>query len=53
MPRTKLQELIFSVMMAIAMLYAMELYNRAIESGGLTKLLFLEVFNDLLNPVNG
>ena len=33
MPKTKLQDLVFSVMMVIAMVYCMTLYNVAIETG--------------------
>jgi hypothetical protein len=48
MPKTKFQELIFSVMMAAAMVYAMELYNLALEAGSLSGELFLNVFHDLV-----
>lgn len=48
MPKTKFQDIIFSILMAFAMVYAMELYNLALENGGLENSLFLNVFQDLL-----
>lgn len=47
MPKTKLQDIVFSIMMAIAMTYAMELYNLSLLNKGLTNQLFLEVFQDM------
>lgn len=48
MPQTKLQKAVFSVLMAVVMVYAMELYNLAWQAGGLHNGLFLEVLPDLL-----
>ncbi len=48
MPKTKFQEVVFSLLMAFAMVYAMELYNLALNAGGLTNQLFLQVFHDLV-----
>ncbi len=47
MPKTKFQEAIFTLLMAITMVYGMELYNLALEGGGLTNEMFLLVFRDL------
>lgn len=47
MPKTKTQEVVFSLLMAFAMTYAMELYNLSLNAHGLHGKLFLEVFHDL------
>lgn len=47
MPKTKLQEAIFTLLMAFAMTYAMELYNLSLNAHGLHSGLFLEVFHDV------
>lgn len=36
MPKTKTQELVFGVLMALCMVYGMETYNTALANGGLT-----------------
>lgn len=48
MPKTKFQTLIFSVMMAVVMVYGMELYNVALAAGGLKNELFAYPFKDML-----
>lgn len=48
MPTTRLQQLSFSVLMAFAMVYGMELYNQALMAGGLSTRLFLAPFADIV-----
>lgn len=40
MPRTRTQRIVFSILMALAMVYGMELYNQALLAGGLRTALF-------------
>lgn len=40
MPRTRTQRVAFSILMAFAMVYGMELYNQALLAGGLRTELF-------------
>lgn len=40
MPRTRTQRIVFSILMAFAMVYGMELYNPALLAGGLRTELF-------------
>ena len=40
MPRTRTQRVVFSILMAFAMVYGMELYNQALLAGGLRTELF-------------
>ncbi|MEG0365214.1 MAG: DUF2798 domain-containing protein [Coprobacillus sp.] len=47
MPKTRLQELFFSIMMSFMMTYGMELYNLSLLNGGLTEHLFIDVFQDV------
>ncbi|MEG0274829.1 MAG: DUF2798 domain-containing protein [Longicatena sp.] len=47
MPKTKFEDIVFSLLMAFAMTYAMELYNLSLNHGGLCNALFFEVFNDV------
>ena len=47
MPHNKLQEFIFTVMMVLAMVYGMVVYNIAIDRGGLTNEVFLLAFGEL------
>ncbi len=47
MPKTKGEKLFFSIVMSMVMVYGMELYNLALEAGGLQNRLFGEVFADL------
>ncbi len=48
MPKTKLQDAVFSVMMAAAMAYAMEIYNLSLQNGGVSGTLFLSALKDLV-----
>lgn len=48
MPQTRVQNVVFSVLMAFVMVYGMELYNQALMAGGLTTSLFLTPFADIL-----
>lgn len=44
MPETKLQDIVFSIMMAVTMVYAMELYNLSVQNGSLVRFLFRCIF---------
>ena len=44
MPRTKLQEIVYAVLMALFMVLAMELYNTRLRMGGMTNAGFLQPF---------
>lgn len=48
MPTTRFQQLSFSILMAFAMVYGMELYNQALMAGGLSTGLFLTPFADIV-----
>lgn len=48
MPRTKFQEVIFTIMMVIVMVYAMVVYNISLDKGGLTNEVFLIAFGELV-----
>lgn len=48
MPKTKLQDVIFTIMMVIVMVYAMVVYNIAIDKGGLTNEIFILAFRELI-----
>lgn len=52
MPQTKLQKIVFSVLMAFAMVYGMELYNQALMAGTLTNELLLAPFEDIIPLAN-
>lgn len=41
MPKTKLQNVIFTIIMAFVMVYAMVCYNIAIDKGGMSNQIFL------------
>ncbi len=47
MPKTKGQELIFTVMMVLVMVYGMIVYNICLETGGLQNGHFLTAFHEL------
>ena len=47
MPKTKGEKLFFSIVMSVVMVYGMELYNLAVQAGGLQNELFGRVFADL------
>ena len=48
MPETKLQDFIYTLIMAFVMVYVMICYNIAIHTGGLNNFVFLEAFNELI-----
>lgn len=47
MPRTKLQEVVFTVIMVFFMVYAMICYNIALNVGGMSNEVFVLAFNEL------
>ena len=47
MPKTKLQDFIFTLMMAFVMVYAMVCYNIAMDMGGMTNQVFLLAFHEI------
>lgn len=48
MPRTRTQRIVFSILMAFAMVYGMELYNQALLAGGLRTELFVAPLADVV-----
>ena len=48
MPKTKFQNVIFTLLMAVAMVYAMIGYNIALNRGGMMNEVFLLAFHELL-----
>ena len=48
MPRTRFQNVIFTIVMAFVMVYAMICYNIAIDRGGLTNDIFLMAFHEVI-----
>ena len=48
MPKTKLQEFIFTILMVIAMIYTMICYNIALNIGGMGNEVFLAAFHELV-----
>lgn len=47
MPKTKFQEVIFTILMAAVMVYGMVCYNIAVNTGGFTNHVFVAAFNEL------
>ena len=47
MPKTKIQEIIFTVMMVIVMVYGMVVYNISLDMGGLTNQVFVIALKEL------
>lgn len=47
MPKTKLQNIIFTAIMAFVMVYAMVCYNIAIDKGGMSNEIFLIAFAEM------
>lgn len=47
MPKTKFQDVIFTIMMVIVMVYAMVVYNISIEKGGLNNQIFYLALGEL------
>lgn len=48
MPKTKAQNIIFTILMAFAMVYAVICYNIAVNRGGMTNEVFLLAFHELV-----
>lgn len=48
MPKTKFQEIIFTIIMVIVMVYALVVYNISLDKGGLTNEVFLIAFGELV-----
>lgn len=51
MPKTKFQDVIFTLIMVIVMVYGMVVYNIALDKGQLTNTVFLMAFGEL--PIMG
>ena len=47
MPKTKFQDIVFTIIMVIVMVYAMICYNIAIAMGGANNKVFIEAFKEL------
>ena len=47
MPKTKLQNVIFTIIMAFVMVYAMVCYNISIDKGGMSNQIFLLAFHEM------
>ena len=47
MPKNKLQEVIFTILMVFVMVYAMVCYNIALNTGGMSNAVFLSAFREL------
>lgn len=48
MPKTKLQEVIFTILMVFVMVYAMICYNISLNIGGMANHVFLDAFHELV-----
>ena len=48
MPKTKFQEIIFTIMMVFMMVYFMICYNIALNVGSMTNQVFLDAFHELV-----
>lgn len=48
MPKTKFQEIIFTILMVIVMVYAMICYNISLNTGGMSTGVFLSAFRELV-----
>ena len=48
MPKTKFQEIIFTILMVFVMVYAMICYNIALNMGGMSSTVFLSAFHELV-----
>lgn len=51
MPKTKFQDVVFTIMMVIVMVYGMVVYNIAMDMGGMSNRIFLMAFGEL--PIMG
>lgn len=48
MPKNTFQEVVFTILMVIVMVYAMICYNIALNTGGMTNSVFLAAFHELI-----
>ena len=48
MPKTKLQEVVLTILMVFVMVYAMICYNIALNMGGMSNVVFLNAFHELI-----
>ena len=48
MPKTKLQEVVFTILMVFVMVYAMICYNISLNIGGMANHVFLDAFHELV-----
>ena len=48
MPKTKFQEVVFTILMVFVMVYAMICYNISLNIGGMTNAVFLMAFHELV-----
>ena len=48
MPKTKFQEVVFTIMMVFVMVYAMICYNISMNIGGMANHVFLDAFHELV-----
>ena len=48
MPKTKLQEVVFTILMVFVMVYTMICYNIALNVGGMNNQVFLNAFHELV-----
>ena len=48
MPKTKFQEVIFTILMVFVMVYAMICYNIALNMDGMSSTVFLSAFHELV-----
>ena len=48
MPKTKLQEVVFTILMVFVMVYTMICYNIALNMGGMSNIVFLNAFHELV-----
>ena len=46
MPKTKLQEVVFTILMVFVMVYAMICYNISLNMGGMSNIVFLNAFHE-------
>ena len=51
MPKTKFQEVIFTILMVMVMVYAMVVYNIAFDQGGMNNQIFLLAFHEFTSMV--
>ncbi len=51
MPKTKFQEVIFTILMVMVMVYAMVVYNIAFDQGGMNNQIFLLAFHEFPSMV--